>query len=152
MKKSLILAFALAASVLAFVSCNKDDKNDPETTTTSIKGVKFYCDYERGGYVREYIYFGLQDNIDWGWEMYEDDARTKLTSNTGDYGTYVLNEEQKYIDMTFKGSFEEDAEGKRTTHEGRQAHRDGRQTYELNGDTISLTAESGYTMKYWKKK
>ena len=151
MKKTLFFAIALAASVLAFVACNKKDKNEPETETSSqIKGVKFFCDYEQSGYVREYIYFGLQDNIDWGWEIYEDEARTKLTSNTGSYGTYVLNEEQKYIDMKFKGSYEE-IDGQRITHEGHQAHRDGHFTYELKGETIAITAENGYTIIYWRK-
>ena len=151
MKKSLILAFALAASVLAFVSCNKDDKNDPETqTSSSIKGVTFYCDYERGGYVREYIYFGLQDNIDWGWEMYEDQARTTMTSNTGDYGTYVLKEDSACIYITFAGSYEI-TNGQRQNYPGQAAHRDGRWTYTFSGDTISITAQNGYTEKYWKK-
>ena len=36
MKKSLFFAFALVASVLAFVSCNKDDKKSEEPTQTTV--------------------------------------------------------------------------------------------------------------------
>lgn len=37
MRKFLFFAFALAASVLAFTSCNKEDKNEPETPASINK-------------------------------------------------------------------------------------------------------------------
>lgn len=141
----------LVASVLAFTSCKKD-KNAPETPASSvIKGIKFCCDLDRGlTPVREYLYFGLQDDFEWGMEIYEDQERTKKLSASGDYGTYALNEEKAYIDMTFKGAFQE-TQGQRTDHEGQAAHKDGRWTYKFSGDTIYITAENGTTSKYWKK-
>ena len=151
MKKILFFAFVLVASVLAFTSCKKD-KNAPENPASSvIKGIKFCCDLDRGlTPVREYLYFGLQDDFEWGMEIYEDQERTKKLSASGDYGTYVLNEEKAYIDMTFKGAFQE-TQGQRTDHEGQAAHKDGRWTYKFSGDTIYITAENGTTSKYWKK-
>lgn len=144
MKKFLLFAIALVASVMAFTSCNKED--DPN----AIKGIKFCCDLDRGQTpVREYLYFGYSDDFEWGMEIYEDQERTKMLSAHGDFGTYVLNEEKQYIDMTFAGSFEE-ANGQRITHEGQAAHKDGRWTYKLDGDTIYITAENGTTDKYWK--
>jgi len=149
MRKFLFLAIALVACVLAFTSCNKKDNNDPESSSL-IKGIKFCCDLDRGQTpVREYLYFGLQDDFEWGMEIYEDQARTKKLSASGDYGTYVLNEEKSYIDMTFTGAFYEE-DGEREEHEGQAAHKDGRFTYKFNGDTIYITAENGYTSKYWK--
>lgn len=153
MKKIIFFAFALVASVLTFVSCNKDDKNDPETTTSSsaIKNMKFICDLDRGlTPVREYLYFGMQDDFEWGMEIYEDSARTKMTSANGDYGTYILKEDSACIYMTFTGSFDI-TNGQRTNHPGQAAHMDGRWTYKFNGDTIYVTAKNGYTQKYWKK-
>ena len=152
MKKHLFFAFALVASVLAFTSCNKEGKNEPETPASSvIKGIKFCCDLDRGQTpVREYLYFGLQDDFEWGMEIYEDQERTKKLSASGDYGTYVLNEEKAYIDMTFKGAFQE-TQGQRTDHEGQASRKDGRWTYKFSGDTIYITAENGTTYKYWKK-
>jgi len=145
MRKVLFFAFALVASVLAFTACNGNDPQHP------IKGVKFYCDMNRGETpVSEYFYFGLKDDFEWGWEIYEDQARTKKISAQGDYGTYVLNEEQQFIDLTFKGAFVE-AQGQRTTSE-QAAHKDGRWFYRMDGDTIFITAENGYTQKFWKKK
>lgn len=154
MRKFLFLAVALVASVLAFVSCNKDDKNDPETTTSSsaIKNIKFICDLDRGQTpVREYLYFGNADDFEWGMEIYEDQARTKMTRADGDYGTYVLKEDSACIYMTFKGAFEI-TNGQRQNHPGQSAHRDGRWTYTFSGDTITITAANGYSEKYWKKK
>lgn len=152
MKKSLILAFALVASVLAFVACNKDDKNDPEASSSSIKNMKFICDLDRGQTpVREYLYFGNADDFEWGMEIYEDQARTKMTRADGDYGTYVLKEDSACIYMTFKGAFEI-TNGQRQNHPGQSAHRDGRWTYTFSGDTITITAANGYSEKYWKKK
>jgi hypothetical protein len=150
MRKYLFIAFALVAGVLAFTSCNKKDNNDPESSSL-IKGIKFCCDLDRGQTpVREYLYFGLQDDFEWGMEIYEDQARTKKLSASGDYGTYVLNEEKSYIDMTFIGAFYEE-DGEREDYAGQAAHKDGRFTYKFNGDTIYITAENGYTSKYWKK-
>ena len=157
MKKILLLTITLVASVLVFVACDKKDNNEPETPATEtetpaslIKGVKFYCDIDRGQTpTRQYLYFGLKDDFEWGWEIYEDQARTKKTSAHGDYGTYVLNEKEAYIDMTFTGAFEE-AQGQRVDHEGQAAHKDGRWTYKFEGDTIYITAENGNTEKYWK--
>ena len=151
MKKTLFLAIALVASVLAFVSCNKDDKNDPEASSSSIKNIKFCCDLDRGQTpVREYLYFGNANDFEWGMEIYEDQARTTMTRADGDYGTYVLNEEQQYIDMTFAGAFEI-TNGQRQTRPGQQAHIDGRWTYQFSGDTIIVTAQNGTSRKYWKK-
>ena len=65
-------------------------------------------------------------------------------------GTYVLNEEKSYIDMTFTGAFYEE-DGEREDHAGQAAHKDGRWIYRFNGDTIYITAENGHTSKYWKK-
>lgn len=153
MKKTLFFAFALAASVLAFTSCNKDKEKEPETpeasSSSTIKGTKFVCDYERGGYARETICFGLENNFDWIWEMFEDEARTKLLSDYNDYGTYELNEEKQYIDMTFLGSFEI-VDGERVYHEGHQSRKDARYTYKFVGDTMYLTV-NGYTDKFIKK-
>jgi hypothetical protein len=150
MRKYLFIALALVAGALAFTSCNKKDNNDPESSSL-IKGIKFCCDLDRGQTpVREYLYFGLQDDFEWGMEIYEDQARTKKLSASGDYGTYVLNEEKSYIDMTFTGAFYEE-DGEREYHAGQAAHKDGRFTYKFNGDTIYITAENGYTSKYWKK-
>ena len=150
MRKYLFIALALVAGALAFTSCNKKDNNDPESSSM-IKGIKFCCDLDRGQTpVREYLYFGLQDDFEWGMEIYEDQARTKKLSASGDYGTYVLNEEKSYIDMTFTGAFYEE-DGEREDHPGQAAHKDGRFTYKFNGDTIYITAENGYTSKYWKK-
>ena len=132
MKKSLFFAFALVASVLVFVACDKKDNNEAEETTTSstIPGVKFVCDYEReGGYGRETIYFELENDFEWTWEWFEDAARTKLVSDYNDYGIYELNEEEQYIDMTFLGSFD---------------------TYKLDGDTLYLTTNV-FTDKFVKK-
>ena len=69
MKK--ILFFALAALTLSIVACNKEGKNEPETPASSvIKGIKFCCDLDRGlTPVREYLYFGLQDDFEWGMEI-----------------------------------------------------------------------------------
>jgi hypothetical protein len=145
MKKYLFLAIALVAGVLAFTSCEKNDPN-------AIKGIKFCCDLDRGlTPVREYLYFGEKDDFEWGMEVYEDQERTKMTSAFGDYGTYVLNEEQQHIDMTFTGSFNV-SEGQRTNHDGQAAHKDGRWTYKFSGDTIYITAENGTTSKYWRLK
>jgi len=150
MRKYLFIALALVAGALAFTSCNKKDNNDPESSSL-IKGIKFCCDLDRGQTpVREYLYFGLQDDFEWGMEIYEDQARTKKLSASGDYGTYVLNEEKSYIDMTFIGAFYEE-DGEREDYAGQAAHKDGRFTYKFNGDTIYITAENGYTSKYWKK-
>ncbi len=144
MKKFLFLAIALVAGVLAFTSCEKNDPN-------AIKGIKFCCDLDRGQTpVREYLYFGEKDDFEWGMEVYEDQERTKMTSAFGDYGTYVLNEEQ-HIDMTFTGSFNV-SEGQRTNHDGQASHKDGRWTYKFSGDTIYITAENGATSKYWRLK
>lgn len=99
MRKLFFFAIALVAGVLVFTSCEKNDPN-------AIKGIKFCCDLDRGlTPVREYLYFGEKDDFEWGMEVYEDQERTKMTSAFGDYGTYVLNEEQQHIDMTFTGSF-----------------------------------------------
>ncbi len=146
MRKFLFFAIALVASAMVFTGCNKD-KND----ASPIKGIKFCCDLDRGQTpVREYLYFGYSDDFEWGMEIYEDQERTKMLSASGDYGTYVLNEEKQYIDMTFKGSFDI-TNGERHNHEGHPAHKDGRWTYKFNGDTICITAENGTTSKYWKK-
>ena len=100
MRKFLFFAIALVASAMVFTGCNKD-KND----ASAIKGIKFCCDLDRGQTpVREYLYFGYSDDFEWGMEIYEDQERTKMLSASGDYGTYVLNEEKQYIDMTFAGS------------------------------------------------
>lgn len=144
MKKFLFFAIALVASALVFTSCDKNDPKHP------IKGVKFVCDYDRGGYAREYLYFGNGADFEWGWEVYEDEARKTLISATGDYGTYVVNDEQQYIDMTFNGGFEI-VNGERVTHAGQAVHNNGRWYYRMDGDTIFITAENGYTTKYWKK-
>jgi hypothetical protein len=145
MRKYLFLAIALVAGVLAFTSCEKNDPN-------AIKGIKFCCDLDRGlTPVREYLYFGEKDDFEWGMEVYEDQERTKMTSAFGDYGTYVLNEEQQHIDMTFTGSFNV-SEGQRTNHDGQASHKNGRWNYKFSGDTIYITAENGTTSKYWRLK
>jgi hypothetical protein len=145
MRKVLFFALALVAGVLAFTSCEKNDPN-------AIKGIKFCCDLDRGQTpVREYLYFGEKDDFEWGWEIYEDQARTKKVSAHGDYGTYVLDEQQQHIDMTFAGSFEE-AQGQRVNHDGQAAHKNGRWNYRFDGDTIFITAENGATSKYWRLK
>lgn len=144
MKKILFFAIALVASAMVFTGCNKD-KND----ASAIKGIKFCCDLDRGQTpVREYLYFGNGDDFEWGMEIYEDQARTKMQSAFGDFGSYVLNEEKQYIDMTFTGDFEV-KDGQRTTHSN-PSHKDGRWTYKFSGDTIYITAENGTTSKYWK--
>lgn len=165
MRKVLFFAFALVAGTLAFNSCNGKDQNNPSNSqdtekqgqdTTAVdpgnalKNIKFYCDIDRGQTpTRQYLYFGLKDDFEWGWEIYEDQERTKKVSAHGDYGTYVLNVDSSFIDMTFAGSFEE-AQGERVNHEGMAAHKDGRWTYKLDGDTIYITAQNGNTEKYWK--
>ena len=165
MRKLLFFAFALVASVLAFNACNDKDQNNPSNSQDTgqqgqdstavdpqnpIKNIKFYCDIDRGQTpTREFVYFGAQDDFEWGWEIYEDQERTKKLSASGDYGTYVLNVDSSFIDLTFKGAWEE-KDGQRNTHEGQQAHKDGRWTYKLDGDTIYLTAENGHVDKYWK--
>lgn len=152
MKKILFLAFALVASVLVFVACDKKDKNDPEKAAASqIKGVKFISDIELGNmYVRDCLYFGLNDDFEYARETYEDQARTKLIDISGDYGTYVLNEKESYIDMTFLGAFYV-VDGEREYHEGQQAHKDGRWTYKLEGDILTITAENGYSQTFKKQ-
>ena len=165
MRKTLFFAFALAASVLAFNACNDKDQNNPSNSQDTekpandstagdpqhpIKGVTFYYDHERGGHVRKSLYFGLDNNFVSGRDTYEDEARTKKISEGGDYGTYVLNEDSSYIDMTFLGAFVV-IDGQREDHPGQQAQKDGRWTYKLDGDTLTITAENGYSEKYWKK-
>ena len=94
MRKYLFLAIALVAGVLAFTSCEKNDPN-------AIKGIKFCCDIDRGiTPTRQYLYFGEKDDFEWGWEIYEDQARTKKVSAHGDYGTYVLDEQQQHMCRT----------------------------------------------------
>ena len=145
MKKFFIFAFALVASALVFTACNSNDPQHP------IKGVKFVCDLNRGQTpVRQYLYFGYGDDFEWGWEIYEDQERTNMISASGDYGTYVLNEPEACIDMTFAGSFEI-TNGERTNHAGQAAHKDGRWFYRMDADTIYIIAPNGTTDKYWKK-
>ena len=150
MKKILFFAFALVASALVFVACDKEN-NDPEKAAESqIKGVKFISDIELGNmFVRDCLYLGLNDEFELARETYEDQARTKLIDISGDYGTYVLNEKESYIDMTVLGAFYV-VDGEREYHAGWQAHKDGRWTYKLEGDILTLIAENGYTQTFKK--
>ena len=144
MKKVLFFAIALVASALVLTACNSNDPQHP------IKGVKFYCDMNRGETpVSEYFYFGLKDDFEWGMEIYEDQERTKKISAQVDYGTYTLNEADHYIDLAYTGGFYETKDGKQDTG---SSHKSERVFYELKGDTIKLTSENGYPIgTYWKK-
>lgn len=144
MKKFLFFAFALVASALVFTSCDKNDSQNP------IKGAQFYHDHERYGFVREVLSLGTGNYFELSSDIYEDAERTKLISASGDYGIYEINEEQKYIDMTFKGSYEV-VDGAQVKHEGSQAHRDARWTYRLDGDALIITYPNGMSDTFLKK-
>ena len=87
MKKFFLFAFALAASVLAFTSCNKEDKNEPaptgptsqiidpsEVTVQDIIGDwgldSAFGEYRTGREYERRAYAVTQDHIDGDWSKY----------------------------------------------------------------------------------